>query len=196
MPDVVVPIPDSSRDAAMEMAQHLGVPYREGLVKNRYIGRTFIMPDNNGRRRSIRHKLNAIQLEFEGKDVLLVDDSIVRGNTSRQIVQMARDAGARNVYFASYSPALRHPCVYGIDMSTRNEFVARDRDSAQVAEAIGADHVLYQSLDALEDSVREGNPSLEQFCNACFSGCYPTGDVTPEVLQRIEDERTVVHGDD
>ena len=192
--DVVMPVPESARDAAAAMARALGKKYREGLVKNRYIGRTFIMPDNDGRRRSIRQKLNAIQLEFENKDVMLVDDSIVRGNTSRQIVQLARDAGARSVYFVSYSPPLVHPCVYGIDMSTRNEFVARGRDSGEIAEEIGADFVMYQDLPDLEEAVREGNPELKKFCTACFTGDYPTGDVTSEVLARIEGERLVVQG--
>ena len=192
--DVVIPVPESARDAAASMARALGVKYREGLVKNRYVGRTFIMPDDEERRRSIRHKLNAIQLEFEDKDVLLVDDSIVRGNTSKQIVQMARDAGARRVYFASYSPPLCHPCVYGIDMSTRNEFVARGRSPEEIAREIGADFVLYQSLQNLEEAVREGNDELQHFCNACFTGTYPTGDVDAAVLRQIEGERLVVHG--
>jgi amidophosphoribosyltransferase len=172
------------------------VKYREGFVKNRYIGRTFIMPDNKIRKKSIRHKLNAIQLEFKDKDVLLVDDSIVRGNTSREIVQMAREAGARKVYFASCSPPLKHPCVYGIDMSTKNEFIARGRTDEQIAKEIGADYVLYQDLADLETSVREGNPELVQFCNACFSGQYPTGDVTQDVLDRIEGERLLAHSKD
>ena len=187
--DVVIPVPESARDSAQAMARVLGIKYREGLVKNRYIGRTFIMPGNDERRRSIRHKLNTIQLEFEGKNVLLVDDSIVRGNTSRQIVQMAREAGAKKVYFASCSPPLTNPCVYGIDMSTRTEFVARDRTAEEIAVQIGADQVLYQPLENLESAVAEGNEALGQFCNACFTGCYPTKDVTPEVLQRIESER-------
>ena len=191
--DVVMPVPESARDAALAMAQRLEIKYREGFVKNRYIGRTFIMPDNKQRKKSIRHKLNAIQLEFSGKDVLLVDDSIVRGNTSREIVQMARDAGARKVYFASCSPPLKHPCVYGIDMSTKNEFIARGRSDAEIAKEIGADYVLYQDLGDLETSVREGNPELKQFCNACFSGRYPTGDVTTDVLDRIEGERLLTH---
>jgi amidophosphoribosyltransferase len=194
--DVVMPVPESARDAALAMAQRLGVKYREGFVKNRYIGRTFIMPDNKIRKKSIRHKLNAIQLEFKDKDVLLVDDSIVRGNTSREIVQMAREAGARKVYFASCSPPLKHPCVYGIDMSTKNEFIARGRTDEQIAKEIGADYVLYQDLADLETSVREGNPELVQFCNACFSGQYPTGDVTQDVLDRIEGERLLAHSKD
>jgi amidophosphoribosyltransferase len=166
------------------MAQALGIPFEEGLVKNRYVGRTFIMPNEGERRRQLRHKLNAIDEVFRGKDVLLVDDSIVRGNTSRQIVQLARAAGARKVLFASMSPPLVHPCVYGIDMSTRREFVARDRTPAEVAEEIGADAVVYQTLPDLLASVTEG-----PMCSACFSGDYPTGDITPQMLHQIETER-------
>jgi amidophosphoribosyltransferase len=192
-----MPVPESARDAPLAMAQRLGVKYREGFVKNRYIGRTFIMPGNEERKRSIRHKLNAIQIEFREKDVLIVDDSIVRGNTSREIVQMAREAGARKVYFASCSPPLMHPCVYGIDMSTKTEFIARNRSVEEIAREIGADHVLYQELPALEASVREGNPGeIKQFCNACFSGRYPTGDVTDDVLATIEGERLLAHSKD
>ncbi len=187
--DVVVPVPDSGRTAALAMAQTLGVPYREALVKNRYVGRTFIMPDEGQRRRSVRSKLNTIDEEFRGKRVLLVDDSIVRGNTSRQIVQMARQAGAVKVYFASTSPPLVHPCVYGIDMSTRREFVARDRTLAEIAQQLGADAVVYQELDDLIEAVRDEQPEIRQMCHACFSGDYPTGDITPEMLQLIEDER-------
>ncbi len=189
--DVIIPVPESATTSAMAMARALDMKYREGLVKNRYIGRTFIMASNRVRQSSIRQKLNTIQLEFEGKDVLLVDDSIVRGNTSRQIVDLARRAGARKVYFASVSPPLRHPCIYGIDMSTKNEFVAKERTPAQVAEAIGADGVVYQSLENLEAAVMDGNPSIRQACSACFSGVYPTGDVTEEQLARIEAERLV-----
>jgi len=189
--DVIIPVPESATTSAMAMARTLGMKYREGLVKNRYIGRTFIMGSNRARQASIRLKLNPIQLEFEGKDVLLVDDSIVRGNTSRQIVELARRAGARKVYFASVSPPLRHPCVYGIDMSTKNEFVAKDRSPEEVAEAIGADGVVYQTLENLIASVREGNPQIQATCSACFSGVYPTGDVTEEQLARIEAERLV-----
>jgi len=187
--DVVVPIPDSARTAALAMAQRLGIPYREGLVKNRYVGRTFIMPNDDERKRSLRHKLNAIDEEFRGKDVLLVDDSIVRGNTSKQIVQLARQAGARRVLFASMAPPLVHPCVYGIDMSTRREFIARDRTSAEVAREIGADAVIYQTLDDLVGAVTEKEPRITRMCTACFSGNYPTGDITSKMLLQIEDER-------
>jgi amidophosphoribosyltransferase len=187
--DVVVPVPESGRTAALSMAQELGIPYREALVKNRYVGRTFIMPDENERRRSIRSKLNTIDEEFRGKRVLLVDDSIVRGNTSRQIIRMARQAGAVKVYFASTSPPLVHPCVYGIDMSTRRKFVARDRTHDEVARELGADAVIYQKLDDLIDAVRDDQPKIRKMCHACFSGEYPTGDITPEMLLVIEEER-------
>jgi len=187
--EVVIPIPDSARTAALALAQRLGIPYREGLVKNRSVGRTFIMPNDDERKRSLRHKLNAIDEEFRGKDVLLVDDSIVRGNTSRQIVQLARQAGARRVLFASMSPPLVHPCVYGIDMSTRREFIARDRTHAEVAREIGADAVIYQTLDDLVGAVTEKEPRITRMCTACFSGNYPTGDITSKMLLQIEDER-------
>jgi amidophosphoribosyltransferase len=189
--DVVIPVPDSARTAALALASALGLPYREGLVKNRYVGRTFIMANDGERRSSVRRKLNSIDEEFRGKDVLLVDDSIVRGNTSRQIVQLARMAGARRVLFASTSPPLIHPCVYGIDMSTRREFVARDRTHEQIAEQVGADAVIYQTLDDLVEAVMEGQPEIEKMCSACFSGNYPTGDITPEMLLQIETERIV-----
>lgn len=193
-PDVVIPVPDSSRDAAMTMALELGVPYREGLVKNRYIGRTFIMPNQASRNTSIRRKLNPIPIEFDGKDVLLVDDSIVRGNTSRRIVQMARDAGARKVYFAVTSPPLVAPCPYGIDMASKREFIADDLTVPEIARSLGVDHLVYLDRDAMNDAARAGNPKLENFCNACFTGHYPTGDITVERLQAIEQERTS-HGD-
>jgi len=189
--EVVIPVPDSARTAALSMAQTLGLPYREGLVKNRYVGRTFIMAGDGERQRSVRQKLNTIDEEFRDKKVLLVDDSIVRGNTSRQIVQLARSAGARSVLFASTAPPLVHPCVYGIDMSTRREFVARDRTEAEVARHIGADAVIYQTLDDLVESVTAGGPEIEHMCTACFSGDYPTGDITADMLLQIENERIV-----
>ncbi len=188
-PDVVIPIPDSSRDAAMAMAGALGVPYREGLVKNRYIGRTFIMPSQHSRRTSVRRKLNAIPLEFEGKNVLLVDDSIVRGNTAKRIVRMAREAGATKVYMAITSPPLTSPCPYGIDMATKTEFVAGGRTVQEVAQVLEADHVVYLDREAMNGAATAGNPKLTEFCNACFTGEYPTGDITPEVLETIEGER-------
>jgi amidophosphoribosyltransferase len=194
-PDVVIPIPESARPAATSLARVLGVPYREGLVKNRYIGRTFIMPGQKERQSSVRRKLNPIRVEFEGKDVLLVDDSIVRGTTCRQIIQIARSAGAKKVYFASYSPALRFPCVYGIDMQTRHEFIARGRDPHEIARLIGADHLLYQPLEQLVEAAKVGNPAVGQFCTACFSGDYPTGDITPEMFAEIEEERVGAHSD-
>jgi amidophosphoribosyltransferase len=187
--DVVVPVPDSARDAAIEIARTLKLKYSEALVKNRYIGRTFIMPSVDKRRDSVRQKLNPIASEVRGKKVLLVDDSIVRGNTSRAIIEMIRECGAEKVYFASYSPPLRHPCVYGIDMQTKTEFVAQDADERAVARRIGADKVIYQRLDALKRAVRLENPKIKNFCAACFDGIYPTGDITPDLLEDIEAER-------
>ena len=187
--DVVVPVPDSARTAALALAQALGIPYREALVKNRYVGRTFIMPKDGERRRSLRQKLNAIEEEIRGRDVLLVDDSIVRGNTGRQIVRLARQAGANRVLFASTAAPLVHPCVYGIDMSTRREFVARGRTADEVAREIGADAVVYQTLQDLVGAVTEKRPDLPRMCTACFSGEYPTGDITPTMLLQIEAER-------
>ena len=187
--DVVVPVPDSARDAAIEIARKLNLKYREALVKNRYIGRTFIMPEADERKSTVRMKLNPIAAEFKDKNVLLVDDSIVRGNTSKAIIAMVRECGAKHVYFAVSAPPLRYPCVYGIDMQTRTEFVARDRDVAQVARQVGADKVIYQTLDNLKKAVSMENPKLKQFCAACFDGDYITGDVTPEMLKEIERER-------
>jgi len=187
--DIVVPVPDSARDAAIEIARTLNLKYREALVKNRYIGRTFIMPVDQRRKSMVRQKLNPIASELKDRNVLLVDDSIVRGNTSKAIIQMVRECGAKKVYFASYSPPLRFPCVYGIDMQTTREFVARDADVDQIASRVGADKIIYQSLESLKKAVRLGNPKLAQFCGACFDGVYPTGDVTPEILEEIEEER-------
>jgi amidophosphoribosyltransferase len=172
------------------MARVLGWPYREALVKNRYVGRTFIMPGDEARKRSVRHKLNVIASEVRGRSVLLVDDSIVRGTTSRQIIEMVREAGARRVVFASTAPPLRFPCVYGIDMSTRRELIARDRSEEQIAELLGADAVVYQDLADLVDAVRLETPGeLEDTCHACFSGFYPTGDIDERTLLEVEGER-------
>jgi len=184
--DVVMPIPDSSRPAALEVATKLGKPYREGFIKNRYIGRTFIMPGQEQRKKSVRQKLNAMPIEFQDKNVLLVDDSIVRGTTSREIVQMARESGAKKVFFASAAPPVRFPNVYGIDMPTRRELIANGRTPEEVAAAIGADAVVYQDLEALIDDVRKLNPSIERFDCSCFDGVYITGDVSPEYLEGIE----------
>ncbi|MBK8980449.1 MAG: amidophosphoribosyltransferase [Planctomycetes bacterium] len=192
--DVVIPVPESARTAAQEMAEVLGIPYREGFVKNRYVGRTFIMPNDTERRSSIRHKLNPIRMEFEGKRVLILDDSIVRGNTSRQIVRIARQMGAAKVYMASYSPALTHPCPYGIDMSTKNEFIARGRTVDEVCKELGADHLIYQGIDAMVRAVREVTGDHREFCMACFDGDYPTGDVTERVLADIEADRLAASG--
>lgn len=184
--DVVIPIPDSSRPAAVELAKLLGVSYREGFIKNRYIGRTFIMPGQAIRKKSVRQKLNAIGREFKGKNVLLVDDSIVRGTTSREIVQMAREAGANKVFFASASPPVRFPNVYGIDMPSAHELIATGRTHEEIAREIGADCLIYQDLDALVNAVRSVNPKVTSFETSCFSGEYVTGDVTPEYLAGIE----------
>ncbi len=189
-PDVIIPIPDSSRDAALAMAVEMGLPYREGLIKNRYIGRTFIMPSQSSRRTSVRRKLNAIRAEFEGRDVLLVDDSVVRGNTAKRIVRMARDAGARKVYLGVTSPPLISPCPYGIDMSTKTEFVATGRTTAEIALDLEADHIVYLDRESMNAAANEGSPEHKRFCNACFTGDYPTGDITAEVLAAIEGERS------
>jgi amidophosphoribosyltransferase len=182
--DVVIPVPDTSRPSALEIAKALALPYREGFVRNRYIGRTFIMPGQTIRKKSVRQKLNVMAMEFQGKNVLIVDDSIVRGTTSREIVQMAREAGANKVYFASAAPAVRYPNVYGIDMPTRKELIATDRTEAEIASEIGADAVIYQELDDLIASV--------------FDGVYITGDVTREYLAHVESTRDVgrQEGDD
>jgi amidophosphoribosyltransferase len=187
--DVVIPIPDSSRPSALQLAGGLGVPYREGFVKNRYIGRTFIMPGQEVRKRSVRQKLNVIGMEFKGKNVLLVDDSIVRGTTSREIVTMARESGARKVFFASAAPPVRFPNVYGIDMPTRAELIAAHRSEDEVAAEIGADALIYQDLEALKDAVRKTNPKLTSFETSCFDGVYVTGDVTSDYLHIIETRR-------
>jgi amidophosphoribosyltransferase len=187
--DVVIPIPDTSRTSALPIAHALHLKYREGFIKNRYIGRTFIMPGQQERRNSIRKKLSPIPLEFKDKNVLLVDDSIVRGNTSKQIVQMARDAGAKKVYMASAAPPVRYPNVYGIDMPASYELIAHGRNEAEIALEIGADGVIYQDLSDLEEAVRQGNPAVTDCEGSCFNGKYLAGNVTPEYLRKIEMER-------
>ncbi len=187
--DVVIPIPDSSRTAALPLANDLGVKYREGFVKNRYIPRTFIMPGQSIRKKSVRQKLNAIDLEFEGKNVLLVDDSIVRGTTSREIVQMAREAGAKRVYVASAAPPVRHPNVYGIDMPTATELIAYNRTVEEVAETIGADWLIYQDIEDLIESVKKGNETITMFDTSCFTGEYVTGDISADYLAHVESMR-------
>ena len=188
--DVVIPIPDTSRTAAVQVAHGLGVKYREGFIKNRYIGRTFIMPGQDQRKKSVRQKLNAIGLEFKGKNVLLVDDSIVRGTTSKQIIEMARDAGANKVYFASAAPPVRFPNVYGIDMPAANELVANGRTEKQVRDLIGADWLVYQDLKDLEEAVRHDNAEIEDFDSSCFCGEYATGDVSDEYLDELQQRRS------
>ncbi|OYY74223.1 MAG: amidophosphoribosyltransferase [Gammaproteobacteria bacterium 28-57-27] len=183
--DVIIPIPDTSRTAALEMAVALKLPYREGFIKNRYIGRTFIMPGQAERKKSVRQKLNAIDLEFKGKNVLLVDDSIVRGTTSAEIIRMAREAGANKVYMASAAPPVRYAYVYGIDMPSPDELIAHGRSEAEVGEAIGADRLIYQDLDDLVDAVRQGHPNITQYDCSCFTGEYVTGDVTEEYLAAV-----------
>jgi len=187
--DVVIPIPDTSRTSALQMANRLGVKFREGFMKNRYIGRTFIMPGQQMRKKSVKQKLNAIDLEFEGKNVLLVDDSVVRGTTSEQIIQMARDAGARKVYFASAAPPVRYPNVYGIDMPAVEELIAHNRTETEVGEAIGADKMIYQDLEDLIEAVQKGNQTIHHFDTSCFNRQYITGDIDEEYLQRINQLR-------
>ena len=187
--DVVIPIPDTSRTSALELANRLGLKYREGFVKNRYIGRTFIMPGQSQRKKSVRQKLNAIELEFRGKNVLLVDDSIVRGTTSKQIIQMAREAGANKVYFASAAPPIRYPNVYGIDMPAASELIAAGKTNSEVEELIGADWLVYQDLDDLIAAAAEGNPTISRYECSVFDGEYITGDVDEMYLKRLENIR-------
>lgn len=187
--DVVVPIPDTSRVSAQVLAYNLNVKFREGLIKNRYIGRTFIMPGQNVRKKSVRQKLNAIELEFKDKNVLLVDDSIVRGTTCNEIIQMAREAGARNVYFASAAPPVRYPNVYGIDMPSADELIANGKTIEQICYEIGADWLVYQDLEDLIEAAREGNPDIETFDCAVFDGKYVTGDVDQSYLEQLHNAR-------
>ncbi len=187
--DVIIPIPESSRPSATQLAHLLGIPYREGFVKNRYVGRTFIMPGQGVRKKSVRQKLNVIGSEFKGRNVLLVDDSIVRGTTSREIVQMARDAGARKVYLASAAPPVRYPNVYGIDMPTKDELVAHDRTVEQIRELIGCDALIYQDVDAMKRAIGSLNPKLDGFDASCFDGVYVTGDIDTEAISRMNGNR-------
>ncbi|RVU32342.1 MULTISPECIES: amidophosphoribosyltransferase [Neptunomonas] len=188
--DVIIPIPDTSRTSALEMAKHLNVTFREGFIKNRYIGRTFIMPGQTQRKKSVRRKLNPIEMEFKDKVVMLVDDSIVRGTTSKQIVQMARDAGARKVYFASAAPPVRYPNVYGIDMPSPEEFIAHNRTEDEIGEAIGADWMLYQDLEDLKETVNSCvNHRFADFDSSVFDGYYVTGDIDADYLARLDQKR-------
>jgi len=187
--DVVIPIPESSRPSAAQLAQLLGLPYREGFVKNRYVGRTFIMPGQSVRKKSVRQKLNAIASEFKGRNVLLVDDSIVRGTTSKEIVQMARDAGANKVYLASAAPPVRYPNVYGIDMPTSKELVAHNRTVEQIREYIGCDALIYQDVEAMKKAVGSLNPKVKGFDASCFDGVYVTGDITSDDIVRLNEGR-------
>jgi amidophosphoribosyltransferase len=186
--DVVIPIPDTSRGAALQLSYDLGVDYQEGFIKNRYIGRTFIMPGQTQRKKSVRQKLNAIDLEFRDKNVLLVDDSIVRGTTSQQIVQMAREAGAKKVYFASAAPPVRFPNVYGIDMPSPTEFVAHNRNVDEIADELGVDKLFYQDLADLEDAINK-HKRVERFDSSCFNGEYITGDIDANYLTHIDNLR-------
>ena len=192
--DVVIPIPESSRPSAAQLAQLLGLPYREGFVKNRYVGRTFIMPGQSVRKKSVRQKLNAIASEFKGRNVLLVDDSIVRGTTSHEIVQMARDAGARQVYLASAAPPVRYPNVYGIDMPTSKELVAHDRTVEQIRAIIGCDALIYQDVDGMKSAIGKLSTRIKGFDASCFDGVYVTGDITPDDIARLNENR--VSGDE
>jgi amidophosphoribosyltransferase len=194
--DVVIPIPESSRPSAMQLAHRIGKPYREGFVKNRYVGRTFIMPGQAVRKKSVRQKLNAINVEFKDRNVLLVDDSIVRGTTSKEIVQMAREAGARRVYMASAAPPVRFPNVYGIDMPTKEELIAHGRSIEEIRAFIGADALIYQDIDAARRAVGSLNPKLAGFEASCFDGVYVTGDVTAEDFASMELQRRLQFDED
>ena len=188
--DVVMPVPDTSRTAALQLANELDLKYREGFIKNRYIARTFIMPGQKQRKKSVRQKLSAIELEFKDKNVLLVDDSIVRGTTSREIVQMARAAGAKKVFFASAAPPVRYPNVYGIDMASKNEFVAHNKTTNEICQSIGADKLIYQNLKDLIWSVQQGNPDILSFDCSCFDGKYLTNDIDTPYLDNLEARRS------
>ena len=188
--DVVIPIPETSNDAALQIATELGLPYRQGYVKNRYIGRTFIMPGQEARKKSVKRKLNAIKQEFKDKNVLLVDDSIVRGTTSKQIIDMAREAGAKKVYFASAAPEIRFPNVYGIDMPSANELIAHGHDVESICDIIGADGLIFQSLPDLIEAVRLANPEIKRFETSVFDGNYVTNDIDQDYLNRLDQMRS------
>jgi amidophosphoribosyltransferase len=188
-----MPIPDSSRPAAMQVAKRLGISYREGFFKNRYIGRTFIMPGQAVRKKSVRQKLNAMRIEFKDKTVLIVDDSIVRGTTSYEIVQMARESGAKKVIFASAAPPVRFPNVYGIDMPTRSELVAYGRTHDEINQLIGADQLIYQSVEDMKKAVQDINPNIKNFESSCFDGCYISGDITEAYLDALEAARHIAN---
>jgi len=187
--DVVMPIPDSARPAAMQVARELGIEYREGFYKNKYVGRTFIMPGQAHRTKSVRQKLNAMSSEFAGKNVLIVDDSIVRGTTSREIVEMAREAGAKTVTFTSAAPPVRYPHVYGINMPSTKELVAAGKTIPEIAREIGADYLIYQEIDDLRDAIIEGS-DVTELDLSCFNGEYVTGTVTPEYLDWVENNQS------
>lgn len=187
--DVVIPVPESSRPSAIQVAYRIGKPYRDGFIKNRYVGRTFIMPGQTQRRKSVRQKLNAMPQEFAGLNVLLVDDSIVRGTTSREIVQMAREAGANKVYLASAAPPVRFPNVYGIDMPTSKELIAANRSNEEIQAYIGCDALIYQDIDAMKQLLMKLNPNVHAFDASCFDGKYVTGDINVHVLEKLEKER-------
>jgi amidophosphoribosyltransferase len=186
--DVVIPIPDSSTTATLQLARELGLEYRQGFVKNRYVGRTFIMPYQEERKKSVRRKLNILDLEFKGKNVLLVDDSIVRGTTSKKIIEMARDAGAKKVYFASAAPPVRYQNLYGIDMAATEELVASNKSVSEIAKEIGADYLIYQDLEDLIASVSEGNPEIKEFEDSIFTGNYSTR-MAENYLEELEAKR-------
>ena len=189
--DVVIPIPDTSRTSALELAKMLGVKFREGFMKNRYIGRTFIMPGQQQREKSVRQKLNPVELEFKGKNVLLVDDSIVRGTTCNEIIQMARDSGAKNVFFASAAPMVKYPNVYGIDMPAKTELIASHRSVEQIRDIIGADRLIFQNLEDLKDAVRTSKvPAVTDFDCSVFDGVYVTGDIDEQYLDALEQSRS------
>ena len=189
--DSIIPVPDSARPVALEVSNATGIRYREGLVKNRYVGRTFIMPGQEERQKSVRRKLNAVSLEFKGKNVLLIDDSIVRGNTIKKIVQMCRDAGAKKVYVASASPPVKYPNVYGIDMPTKHELIANGREIEEIREELGCDALIYQRLEDLVWAAKEGNPEIEHFDCSCFDGKYITGSVSDSYLDQLEQSTRV-----